>query len=61
MTFEAFLQSKKIDPTCWQAMMGAQADVHKKAYEALGAVGYFQRYLFLINRWRRTCPLRTSD
>ncbi len=60
MTFEAFLESKKIDPICWQNFVGAEAARHKAAYESLGPVAFFQRYLFLINRWRHVCPLRTS-
>jgi hypothetical protein len=40
-------------------MMGAEAEVHQQAYEQLGAIAYVQRYLFLINRWRQACPLRT--
>lgn len=53
MTFDAYLQSKKIDAARFQAAEQAQYQKLKQVYEETGAVNFTQQKLFLINPLRR--------
>lgn len=51
--FEAYLESKKIDPKKFRIGDEKQFLDFKKLYEQVGAVSFTQQKLFLINRIRR--------